>query len=69
MYMKVENLVKIKSYADLKGVTVPWIWRLVKRGKLEYIQIDGACFIELTDEELKKYAEYKERISSFLNSK
>lgn len=53
MYMKVENLVKIKSYADLKGVTVPWIWRLIKRGKLEYIQIDGACFIELTDEELK----------------
>lgn len=51
--MKVENLVKIKSYADLKGVTVPWIWRLIKRGKLEYIQIDGACFIELTDEELK----------------
>lgn len=53
MYMKVENLVKIKSYADLKGVTVPWIWKLIKRGKLEYIQIDGACFIELTDEELK----------------
>lgn len=59
MYMKVENLVKIKSYADLKGVTVPWIWRLIKRGKLEYIQIDGACFIELTDEELKSMRSIK----------
>lgn len=67
MYMKVENLVKIKSYADLKGVTVPWIWRLIKRGKLEYIQIDGACFIELTDEELKDYKKFRETLNSLLS--
>ena len=40
--MKLENLIKVKSYADMKGVTVPWIWRVIKGGKLE-------CFFQAED--------------------
>lgn len=65
--MKLENLIKVKNYADMKGVTVPWIWRLIKREKLECTYIDGMCFIVLADEELKDYKKFREALNSLLS--
>lgn len=64
--MKLENLIKVKNYADMKGVTVPWIWRLIKREALECTYIDGTCFIVLSDEELKDYKKFREALNSLL---
>lgn len=65
--MKLENLIKVKNYADMKGVTVPWIWRLIKREKLECTYIDGMCFIVLSDKELKDYKKFRETFNSLLS--
>lgn len=65
--MKLENLIKVKSYADMKGVTVPWIWRLIKGGKLECIYIDGMCFIVLSDEGLEDYKKFRETLNELLS--
>lgn len=65
--MKLENLIKVKSYADMKGVTVPWIWRLIKCGKLECIYIDGMCFIVLSDEELEDYKKFRKTLDELLS--
>lgn len=64
--MKLENLIKVKSYADMKGVTVPWIWRLIKGDKLECIYIDGMCFIVLSDEELEDYKKFRKTLDELL---
>lgn len=64
--MKLENLIKVKNYADMKGVTVPWIWRLIKREALECTYIDGMCFIVLSDEELKDYKKFRDALNSLL---
>lgn len=64
--MKLENLIKVKSYADMKGVTVPWIWRLIKSNKLECIYIDGMCFIVLSDEELEDYKKFRKTLDTLL---
>lgn len=65
--MKLENLIKVKSYADMKGVTAPWIWRLIKGNKLECIYIDGMCFIVLSDEELEDYKKFRETLNALLS--
>lgn len=65
--MKLENLIKVKSYADMKGVTAPWIWRLIKGGKLECIYIDGMCFIVLSDEELEDYKKFRKTLDELLS--
>lgn len=65
--MKLENLIKVKSYADMKGVTVPWIWRLIKGCKLECIYIDGMCFIVLSDEELEDYKKFRKTLDELLS--
>lgn len=51
----------------MKGVTVPWIWRLIKREALECTYIDGMCFIVLSDEELKDYKKFREALNSLLS--
>ena len=65
--MKLENLIKVKSYADMKGVTVPWIWRLIKGDKLKCIYIDGMCFIILSDEELEDYKKFRKTLDELLS--
>lgn len=44
--MKKQNLVTIRSYADLKGFTTQHVYRLIKEEKLTVVEIDGVKFID-----------------------
>jgi excisionase family DNA binding protein len=43
---RIENLLTIKNYADKAGVTRSYIYKLVKEGKMEVVDIDGVKFID-----------------------
>jgi hypothetical protein len=41
-----DELITIRHYAELKGLTVAAIYKQIKLGKLEAIKIDGIMFIK-----------------------
>lgn len=41
------SLMTVRNYALKQGVTVAWIYRLIKEGKLEGTQIDGVQFVKV----------------------
>lgn len=40
-----ENLKTVKNYAKLKGVSIQYIYKLLKQKKLKIKKIDGVIFI------------------------
>lgn len=43
----ITKLITVKNYANKLKVTTPYIYRLIKQGKLKTIVIDGFTFIDL----------------------
>lgn len=48
-----ENLVRIKTYAQMCGVCKEMIGVRIKKGLVNTIKIDNTIFIVLTEEEMK----------------
>lgn len=49
-----ENLVRIQSYAIMKGVTQMTVRNWITSGKVKSIKIDDVAFVVLTDEEVQE---------------
>lgn len=41
-----KNLIKVSTYAKREGVSVQWVYKLIKEKKLKSKTIDGVKFIE-----------------------
>lgn len=65
--MNLENLFKIKNYAEYMRCSPAWVLKLIKTGKLEYVRIDGVYFVVLRGEELEKYKEFRKELNALLN--
>ena len=65
--MNLENLFKIKNYAEYMRCSPDWVLKLMKTGKLEYVRIDGVYFVVLRGEELEKYKEFRKELNALLN--
>jgi hypothetical protein len=65
--MNLENLFKIKNYAEYMSCSPAWVLKLMKAGKLEYVRIDGVYFVVLRGEELEKYKEFRKELNALLN--
>ena len=53
------NLVTIRTYSLMKGVTTECVRKWVKQGKVSNKVIDGVNFVKLTKEEIKQRKEMK----------
>lgn len=42
----IENLVKVKTYADKIKKSVTWVYKLVELGDVKLVKIDGVNFIK-----------------------
>lgn len=49
-----QNLVTVRTYAGMYGVTPECVRKWVRQGKVKNKMIDGVNFIVLTDEEMKQ---------------
>lgn len=49
-----KNLVTIRTYADMKGVTTVCVYKWEKQKKISTIEIDGVKFVELSAEEMEQ---------------
>lgn len=38
----------VKNYADSFGVTVSYIYKLVREGRMHFLEIDGVKFVDTT---------------------
>lgn len=65
--MKLENLVKVKNYAEYMRCSHAWILKLMKAGKMNYVKIDGIHFAVLSDDELKSYTEFRNGLNKLLS--
>lgn len=43
----IDKLIKISTYASQHQVSVTWVYKLVARGELECVEIDGVKFIRV----------------------
>jgi len=52
-YPKVERLPqgaqRIRTYADNRGITVAYVYKLYKQGKIDIIDYEGINFVKLTN--------------------
>lgn len=64
--VNLENLFKIKNVADYMRCSPTWVMKLIKAGVLEHVKIDGAYFVVLAGEELKKYKEFRKEFNELL---
>tara|TARA_R110002050_G_scaffold282137_1_gene429926 strand:+ start:368 stop:514 length:147 start_codon:yes stop_codon:yes gene_type:complete len=46
MLIETTEVLKVSNYARAKGVSITWVNRLIKEGKLEVILIDNIRFIK-----------------------
>lgn len=44
---EIEKLVRISTYASLNRVSVTWIYKLIARGDLICVEIDGVKFVKI----------------------
>lgn len=49
-----KNLVTVRTYADMKGVTTMCVYKWEKQGKISITEIDGVKFVELSAEEMQQ---------------
>lgn len=45
--MTKERLIKVSTYAREINKSVDWVYKLIKAGKVNYVEIDGRKFIKL----------------------
>lgn len=45
--METTNLLKVSSYAKKKKVSVQWVYKLIEKGKVESVVIDGIQFVKI----------------------
>lgn len=45
-----EHLIKISTYANKEGLSVPAVYKRIKAGTLKCVEIDGVKFIDCSDE-------------------
>ncbi len=64
--MNLENLIKVKNYAEYMRCSHAWILKLMKAGNLKSVKIDGMHFVVLDDEELKAYTEFRNGLNALL---
>ncbi len=43
---KVEDLMKVKTYADKIRKSVTWVYKLIENGEVELVKIDGVNFVK-----------------------
>lgn len=55
MVIDTKKLVRIQTYATMKGVTNVAVRNWIKSGKINTSEIDDMTFVILTDEEQNKY--------------
>lgn len=46
--MDLNNLVKVKTYADKINKSVTWVYKLQEKKELKIIKIDNVNFVDLT---------------------
>ena len=43
------NLIKVSTYANQQGISVPAVYKRINTGKIECVEIDGVKFIKPKD--------------------
>ena len=46
--MEKSKLIKVSTYARQEGISVPAVYKRIKAGSVECVEIDGVKFINLT---------------------
>lgn len=50
MKVETERLVRVKRYADMKGVTTTAVYGWIEQGKVKSVKIDDVTFIILEED-------------------
>lgn len=45
--MGTDNLITVRNYAKLKGITTQYVYQLIRDEKIISVEIDGVKFIEV----------------------
>lgn len=45
MLVDTEKIVKVSTYAKIKDISSMWVYKLIERGKLKSINIDGVEYV------------------------
>ena len=44
------NLIKVSTYANQQGISVPAVYKRINTGKIECVEIDGVKFINVKND-------------------
>lgn len=47
--MEKSNLIKVSTYARKEGISVPAVYKRIKAGSVECVEIDGVKFIKVNN--------------------
>ena len=47
--MEKSKLIKVSTYANQQGISVPAVYKRINTGKIECVEIDGVKFIKTKD--------------------
>ena len=45
--MEKSKLIKVSTYANQQGISVPAVYKRINTGKIDYVEIDGVKFIKV----------------------
>lgn len=48
--MEKSNLIKVSTYARQEGISVPAVYKRIKAGSVECVEIDGVKFIRIKND-------------------
>lgn len=48
--MEKSKLIKVSTYARLEGISVPAVYKRIKAGSVECVEIDGVKFIKVKND-------------------
>ena len=49
--MEKSKLIKVSTYANQQGISVPAVYKRINTGKIECVEIDGVKFIKTKDKQ------------------
>ena len=49
-YMEKSKLIKVSTYARREGISVPAVYKRIKAGSVECVEIDGVKFIKVNND-------------------
>ena len=52
--MENKNLIKVSNYAKLKNISVVWVYKMARIGKIEIVEIDDVKFVNMEKDEYTK---------------